>query len=128
MSAPTARPERYTRAHRLRHAREFQHVYDIRHRRESGPLLVYGAENGMEHPRLGLSVSRKVGGAVTRNKIKRRLRESFRRCKVEIDAPFDYVIVVRPHKPVTLETYQRHLQIAMSKVVDSWNGRKAVQE
>ena len=128
MPAAGAENKRFPKSHRLSSDREFQSVFTTRHRRESGPLLVYGAENGMGHPRLGLSVSRKVGGAVTRNKIKRRLRESFRRCKVGIDAPFDYVIVVRPHKPVTLETYQRHLQIAMSKVVDSWNGRKAARE
>ena len=61
--------ERFLRSHRLRKDREFQAVYASRHRRESGPLLVYGRPNDLGHQRLGLSVSRKVGGAVKRVKI-----------------------------------------------------------
>ncbi|MCH2143590.1 MAG: ribonuclease P protein component [Phycisphaerales bacterium] len=125
MNGSPPRPERFSKAHRLRHDREFQHVYEIRHRRESGPLLVYAASNTLTHPRLGLSVSRKVGGAVTRNRVKRRLRESFRKLKVRLDRPFDYVIVVRPHKPITQEAYQTHLETAMQKLADSWTPRKS---
>lgn len=120
MTESTPRPERFTKAHRLRHAREFKHVYETRHRRESGPLLAYGVPNTLAHPRLGLSVSRKVGGAVTRNKVKRRLREAFRKLKVRLDQPFDYVIVVRPHKSITQEAYQTHLEAVMQKLVTSW--------
>ena len=123
MSTQDPRPERFTRAFRLRHDREFKHVYEQAHRRESGPLLVYGAPNESGHPRLGLSVSRKVGGAVARNKVKRRLREAFRRIKVELSAAFDFVIVVRPHKALTQETYRQHLESAMRKVIDGWAKR-----
>ena len=123
MSAAEPRPERFTRSHRLRHAREFQHVYGLRHRRESGPLLVYAAPNELTHPRLGLSVSRKVGGAVARNKIKRRLRESFRRIKTELADPFDYIVVVRPHKAISQADYQAHLAKAMSKASSGWHGK-----
>ena len=83
-------------------------------------MLVYGASNDLGHPRMGLSVGRRVGGAVARNKVKRRLREAFRRIKVDLNASFDFVIVVRPHKPVTQETYRRHLESAMNKVIDGW--------
>ena len=124
MNASEPRPERFTRSHRLRHAREFQHVYGLRHRRESGPLLVYAAPNELTHPRLGLSVSRKVGGAVTRNRIKRRLRESFRRIKAELTDPFDYIVVVRPHKAISQADYQAHLARAMSKTSNAWRGKQ----
>jgi ribonuclease P protein component len=123
MSAKPPRAQRFTRAFRLRHAREFQLVYATRHRRESGPLLLYGMPNDLGNPRIGFSVSRKVGGAVTRNRIKRRLRDSFRRLKVELDESFDYVVVVRPHKPTTQINYDRHLRTAMGKVVGSWSGK-----
>jgi ribonuclease P protein component len=46
--------------------------------------------------RLGITVSRKVGGAVTRNRVKRWVRESCRRMKSELPAGVDVVVVARP--------------------------------
>ena len=120
MNAGIPRPERFTRAYRLRLKREFQRVYESRHRRESGPLLVYGMPNDLDHPRIGLSVGRKVGNAVVRSRIKRHLRECFRRVKVDFNAAFDFVVVVRPHSMQDHAGYRRHLETAMRKVVDAW--------
>ena len=113
--------ERFLRSHRLRKDREFQAVYASRHRRESGPLLVYGRPNDLEHQRLGLSVSRKVGGAVKRVKIKRHLREAFRLMLPQFRTAFDFIVVVRPHRAAKANDYQRHLENAMRKVVEEWN-------
>ena len=46
--------------------------------------------------RLGITVSRKVGGAVIRNRVKRRIREWFRSWKVDLDQSFDLVIIAKP--------------------------------
>jgi ribonuclease P protein component len=54
------------------------------------------AEGGDSEPRLGLAVSRKVGGAVQRNAVKRRLREAADRLAGELARGHDYVLVVRP--------------------------------
>ena len=120
MGAGTPRAERFTRAFRLRHKREFEKVYERRHRRESGPLLVYGVPNQLDHPRIGLSVGRKVGSAVTRVRVKRQLRESFRRIKVDFAPAFDFVVVVRPHSLLEHADYRRHLERSMRKVADEW--------
>jgi ribonuclease P protein component len=59
-------------------------------------LVVYCFPRSGEGARLGLSVSRKVGGAVERNRVKRLLREAFRREAGALPAGQDVVVVARP--------------------------------
>jgi ribonuclease P protein component len=47
-------------------------------------------------PRLGLAVSRQLGGAVERNRLKRRLRASFEELAARLPAGHDYVLIARP--------------------------------
>lgn len=121
MPPKEAADKRFPKSHRLSSDREFQSVFTTRHRRESGPLLVYGRPNELQHPRLGLSVSRKTGGAVKRVRIKRHLREAFRGLLPQFRAAFDFIVVVRPHRSLKSADYQRNLEAAMRKVVQEWN-------
>jgi ribonuclease P protein component len=60
-------------------------------------LVLYSFPNeSADRPRLGLSVSRKVGGAVERNQVKRLLRESFDALESELEGGHDVVVVARP--------------------------------
>ena len=61
-------------------------------------LLIRGkAANGLDHPRVGFTVTKKLGKAVIRNRIRRRLREAARRVLPEYGvAGFDYVLIARP--------------------------------
>ena len=81
---------------RLRAQTDFDAVYQSEHFAADNVLVIRAARNGSEQTRLGLSVSRKVGNAVTRNHWKRRIREAFRLQQSDLPAGLD--IVVRPRK------------------------------
>jgi ribonuclease P protein component len=70
--------ERFPKRMRLLRASEFERVFAARSSAGDAWVVLYGAVNELGHPRLGLTVSRKVGGAVARNRWKRLLREAFR--------------------------------------------------
>lgn len=99
----------FRKAHRITLALDFQAAYKARISRTRGPLVIFGRLNGKPLARLGLTVSRKVGIAVVRNRIKRRLREAFRLGQLKLPAGVDLVVNVRPHLPLAMEEYQRLL-------------------
>lgn len=88
---------RWRRASRLRSPRDFARVRTSG-RRVNGRLLSLGYAPGEpEAPvRIGFSVSKRVGGAVVRNRVKRRLREAARHNVLSLAAGWDIVITARP--------------------------------
>ena len=86
---------RFRPRQRLRTGADFDAVFK-KGARLDGPLfLLVAAPNGRAFDRLGLAVSRRVGGAVERNRARRLLREGFRRIEPAGSVGFDLVAVAR---------------------------------
>ncbi|HEY5388738.1 MAG TPA: ribonuclease P protein component, partial [Thermoleophilia bacterium] len=89
-----------TKRPRLSRSSDFQRIYRRGSSTASRFLVLYSFkrpfEAGPEGPRLGLSVSKKLGGAVVRNRVKRLLREAFRGCAGHLAEEYDLVVIARP--------------------------------
>jgi len=114
---------------RLSRSAEFERVY--RHgRSKSNRFLVLYAfpradddRGGEDGARLGLSVSRRVGGAVDRTRVKRVLREAFWAESERLPAGSDYVVVARPDARELAEREgTAGMRIALGELVDAVRG------
>ncbi len=79
----------------LKNTREFQQVYKQRRSFANRLLIMYVRENGLDHHRLGISISKKVGNSVVRHGFSRLVRESYRLNKHRIKGSYDIVVIAR---------------------------------
>ena len=75
---------------------DFQHVFKMGKTKGSGILVAFVVPNGLAINRLGVTVSKKMGKAVTRNLLRRRIKEAFRSFEQELVGGHDIVILPRP--------------------------------
>jgi ribonuclease P protein component len=109
MTDPDPASYRFERHEHLRRTRDFQRVYDRRRSVSDAWLIVYACENDLPHLRLGLSVSRKVGQATHRNRLRRLYREAFRLTRHEMPTGMDLVLIPRRSDLPTLEELKQSL-------------------
>ncbi len=88
--------ERLPRSDRLRSPKDFQRVNRTGRRRAGPHFVVVQAPGRSSRTRLGLAVSRKVGNAVQRNHVKRRVRCWFRQNRGTLPEARDLVVIARP--------------------------------
>jgi ribonuclease P protein component len=96
MVRASAADRRFPSQFRIRLKKEFAAIFSHKRSAADRLLLVFGCENGLDYPRLGLSVPRNVGNAVVRNRWKRIVREAFRLNRDRLPQGIDLVVVPRP--------------------------------
>lgn len=116
MSAIKAKLFSFRPLEHLRRPEDFKRVYDQRRSVADDWLIVYGRPNDLPYLRLGLSVSRKVGPAVHRNRLRRLYREAFRLSKSRLPAGLDLVLIPRTSAEPPLEQLKQTLTQLVQKL------------
>ncbi len=114
-SAPTDCKRNIFRSrHRISSSDDFQRAFDGRTRKSRGPYTVFVVPIDANEHRLGLSIGKRVGNAVTRSRVKRSIRNAFRLIRHELPNPseggsYDIVVTSRKQDPIEFELTKRFL-------------------
>ena len=87
--------ERFPKSARLRKRTEFVQLARYGSKVHSGHFVVIVQSNEAKESRLGITVSAKVGNSVVRNRIKRQVREYFRRHRAKLPKATDFLVIAR---------------------------------
>jgi ribonuclease P protein component len=92
VKATNATAEKFPRSVRIVRSSDYRTLYKTGYKIHSLHFVLFSRGNDLGHSRLGITASRKVGGAVARNRVKRLFREIFRRYINQIPGRLDIVI------------------------------------
>ena len=85
----------FLKKERLQNRKDFVNLNKLGKRYHTAHFVVISRKNGLSRTRLGVTVSKKVGNAVKRNRVKRRTREFFRLYKAFFPSSYDIVIAAK---------------------------------
>ena len=99
----------FSKAQHLRLKSDFERVYARKCKAADGRLLIFADRNQVNMTRIGLSVSKKHGGAIIRNRLKRLLREAFRLMQHQIPSGLDLIAIPLSAEKAALVAYEESL-------------------
>lgn len=111
---------RFPKSRRLRRKAEFDTVYRNGMGVHCHPLRILTLPNDHGCHRLGLAVPKRVGGAVRRNRVRRCLREAFRKLRWHSSTGYDVMIVVQADQNLAPDEYQHLLTEGLTKLDERW--------
>ena len=103
----------------LRAREDFARISAKGRSRSDRLMVVRFVPNGRDHDRFGISTGRRLGGAVQRNRVRRRLREILRRSPNDSGRGWDILVVARP--PAVDASYDE-LRVALERLLDLVRG------
>lgn len=107
---------------------DFERAFAARCTAGDAALVVYVVPNKIGHPRLGMTVGKRHGNAVQRNRLRRLLREAFRLEQHNLPGGFDYLLVPKAGPPGTLEDWRRRVVRLGGDAVRRWHTRTPRQQ
>lgn len=119
------------KSYRIKKEKEFKQIIQKRQSFANRHLIVYVRLNEeSDHFRVGLSVGKKIGNAVTRNKVKRQIRQSVFELQEDIVLPYDLVIIARPNivQLSTLEVKENLLHVLQIANVIGKRGKESEEK
>ena len=108
---------KFIKAQHLRSKSDFERVYALKCKAADGVLLIFVALNHRPLTRIGLSVSKKHGGAIVRNRLKRLLREAFRLMQDQIPSGLDVIAIPLSKEKANLQGYKESLVKVTSRLM-----------
>jgi len=118
-----ANAEKFPRSVRIVRSSDYQALYKTGCKIHSSHFVLFSRCNTLGHCRLGITASRKVGGAVVRNRVKRLFREVFRRSFNQIPSRFDMVVNAKSGcDSVRYEDLRIEFLAAVKKLADRYPG------
>jgi ribonuclease P protein component len=112
----------FPKLYHLRRPTDFRRVYDFRRSASDHFLIVYACPNKLPYLRLGLSVSRKVGKATQRNRLRRLFREAFRLMRPHLPTGLDLVLIPRVAEAPRLLVLQGSLSRLVKQLAQRLHG------
>lgn len=112
------------RSVRIRGRNDFRRIFGRKLRASDRWITLYTDFGPAGHARIGIAASQRLGNAVQRNRIKRLVREAFRRLRHELPAGTDWVVIPKPNSEPTLDDLQQSIRQLAQQLAPSLEPHK----